>query len=79
MMESRILLACVVKEVDFTAEYDGKKIDSWTPIETVDEYADGIPGTKRRTIEGHAAYQVLSGAANPAGAMPGRLRLRSTI
>lgn len=79
MMESRILLACIVKEVDFTAEFDGKKIDSWTPIETVDEFADGIPGAKRRTIEGHAAYQVLSGAANPASAMPGRLRLRKKI
>jgi cytochrome P450 len=76
MMETKILLSCIVKEVDFTAEFAGKKIDSWTPVETVDEYADGVPGAQRRTIEGHFAYQVLSGAANPCDAMPGRLRLR---
>ncbi|KAK5065269.1 hypothetical protein LTR84_001107 [Exophiala bonariae] len=76
MMEIKIVLACVVGEVDFTAEFDGRKIDSWTSVETVDEFADGRPGVERMTIEGHYAYQVLSGAANPAGAMPGRLRLR---
>lgn len=77
MMETKIVLACVVGEVDFTPEFAGRKIDSWSPIETVDEYADGRPGTERMTIEGHYAYQVLSGAANPAEAMPGRLSLRS--
>lgn len=76
MIETKIVLACIVKEVDFTAEYDGRKIDSWTPVETVDEFADGVPGAQRRSIEGHFAYQVLNGAANPAEAMPGRFKLR---
>jgi len=68
----------ILKELDFTAEYEGTKIEpeSWTPVETRDEYADGVPGVKRLTIEGHRPYQVLKGAARPRDGMTGRLSLR---
>lgn len=76
MIESKVLLATVVKDIDFTAEYDGVPIETWTPVETVDEYKDQKPGTEKMTIEGHRAYQVLAGAANPSSGLPGRVRLR---
>ncbi|RVX71121.1 hypothetical protein B0A52_03487 [Exophiala mesophila] len=79
MIESKVLLATVVKDIDFTAEYDGKPVESWTPIETRDEYKDQRPGYEKMTIEGHRAYQVLAGAANPAAGLPGRVRLRKGI
>ena len=76
MIETKIALALVVKDLDFTAEYAGQKIETWTPIETVDEYKDGKPGVERLTIEGHKPYQVLHGAARPKDGMTGRLSLR---
>lgn len=78
MLETKIALALVVPELDFTAEYGGKPINEgdWVPVETRDEYQDGKPGVERLTIEGHRPYQVLLGAARPADGMTGRLRLR---
>jgi len=76
MIETKVILALIVKEFDFVAEYDGVRLDSWAPIETIDEYADGKPGSERMTLEGHRCFQVLKGAAKPAGAMPGRIYLR---
>ncbi|KIW20676.1 hypothetical protein PV08_01253 [Exophiala spinifera] len=76
MIETKISLALVVKDLDFTPEYDGVKIHSWTPIETKDEFKDGVPGAKRLTIEGHRPYQVLHGAARPRNGMTGRMSLR---
>jgi hypothetical protein len=91
MMEIKVVLALVVREIDFTAEFDGVRIEPalpgtkdedaekvlrWKPVETRDEYADGVAGTQRMTIEGHRAYQMLQGAARPVGGMPGRLMLR---
>jgi cytochrome P450 len=79
MMEAKVVIALIVAGgIDFTAEYDGKKIEvgDWKPVETRDEYVDGKPGKERMTIEGHRPYQVLYGAARPAGGMSGRLSLR---
>jgi len=76
MMEAKVALALLVREVDLTPEYGGVKVESWTPVETVDEYADGRPGAQRLTIEGHKPYQVLKGAARPKDGMTGRLSLR---
>lgn len=76
MIEIRIILALAVRDFDFVAEFDGKKCDTWTPIDTVDEYKDGKPGYTRMTIEGHQCYQILKGAAKPRDSMPGRIRQR---
>jgi cytochrome P450 len=76
MIESRIILALAVKDFDFVAEYDGVKCDSWTPVETVDEFKDGISGMERRTIEGHRCYQILKGTAKPLDGLPGRISKR---
>lgn len=76
MIETKISLALIIKDLDFTAEYDGVKIHSWTPIETKDEFRDGVPGTQRLSIEGHKPYQVLHGAARPKDGMTGRISLR---
>lgn len=76
MIESKVVLATIVKDLDFTPEYDGVPIETWTPIETVDEYRDMRPGVETMTIEGHRPYQVLAGAANPKDGMTGRVRLR---
>ena len=78
MMEAKVVIAMIVREVDFTAEFDGVKIEpgDWKGVETRDEYADGRPGVERLTIEGHRPYQILFGAARPRGGMSGRLRLR---
>ncbi|KAK5546428.1 hypothetical protein LTR23_003533 [Exophiala sp. CCFEE 6169] len=77
MIETKIALALLVNDLDFTAEYAGAKIESWTPVETIDEFKDGKPGVERLTIEGHKPYQVLHGAARPKDGMTGRLSLRS--
>jgi cytochrome P450 len=76
MIESKVIMALAMRDFDFVAEFDGKKCDSWTPIETVDEFKDGRPGSERRTIEGHRCYQVLKGAAKPRDSMPGRVTRR---
>jgi hypothetical protein len=76
MIETKIALALLVNDLDFTAEYAGAKIESWTPVETIDEFKDGKPGVERLTIEGHKPYQVLHGAARPKDGMTGRLSLR---
>jgi len=76
MIESRVTLALLVKDFDFVAEYDGVKCDTWTPIEMVDEFKDGKPGSERLTIEGHRTYQILKGAAKPRDGMPGRMTKR---
>ena len=78
MMEAKVVIALIVREVDFTAEYDGKKIEAgdWVGKETRDEYKDGVAGEERLTVEGHRPYQILFGAARPRGGMAGRLRLR---
>ena len=78
MIESRIILALVARDFDFVAEYDGIKCESWTPVETVDEFKDGISGMERRTIEGHRCYQILKGAAKPSGGLPGRIAKRKS-
>jgi len=78
MIETRVLLALAIRDFDFVAEYDGEKCESWTPIETVDEFKDGRSGVKRGTIEGHKCYQVLKGAAKPRDCMPGRVSRRGT-
>ena len=79
MIESRIILALAVRDFDFVAEYDGVKCESWTPVETVDEFKDGINGKERRTIEGHRCYQVLLGAAKPLDSLPGRITKRKSV
>ncbi|KAK5459567.1 hypothetical protein LTS15_003696 [Exophiala xenobiotica] len=76
MIETKIALALLVSDLDFTAEYAGAKIESWTPVETIDEFKDGKPGVERLTIEGHKPYQVLHGVARPKDGMTGRLSLR---
>ncbi|OQV04103.1 hypothetical protein CLAIMM_09044 isoform 2 [Cladophialophora immunda] len=78
MMEAKVVLALVIREVDFTAEFYGKKIEEgdWKPVETKDEFADGISGEQRMSVEGHKPYQVLLGAARPRNGMSGRLSLR---
>ena len=76
MIESKIILALVVKTFDFVAEFDGKKLEKWTPIETAEEFADNIDGAKRLTVEGHRCYQILKGSAKPVDGMPGRIYLR---
>ncbi|KIX09882.1 uncharacterized protein Z518_00963 [Rhinocladiella mackenziei CBS 650.93] len=76
MIEMKVVLALVVPEVDFTAEYDGKKMEEWTPVETRDEFADGIPGAIRLSVEGHKPFQVLSGRGATRGGMTGRLTVR---
>lgn len=77
MMETKVVLGLILKEVDFTAEYAGAPVERWTPVETSVEYADGVPGVQRMTIEGHRPYQVLRGAARPRDGMTGRLSLRA--
>ncbi|KAK6365632.1 hypothetical protein LTS17_011018 [Exophiala oligosperma] len=76
MIETKITLALVAKDLDFTAEYGGAEVHSWTPVETKDEFRDGVPGHERLTIEGHKPYQVLHGAARPKDGMTGRMSLR---
>jgi cytochrome P450 len=78
MMEAKVVIALIVKDVDFTAEFDGETIEpgDWIPKETRDEFNDGMPGQERLTVEGHRPYQVLLGAARPRGGMAGRLKLR---
>jgi cytochrome P450 len=76
MIESRVIMALAMRDFDFVAEFDGEKCDTWTPIETVDEFRDGRPGVERRTIEGHRCYQILKGAAKPLDSMPGRVSRR---
>ncbi|OCT50551.1 aflN/ verA/ monooxygenase [Cladophialophora carrionii] len=78
MMEAKVVIALTVKDVDFTAEFDGQKIEpgDWIPTETKDEFKDGVSGEVRHTVEGHRPYQVLCGAARPRGGMSGRLKLR---
>jgi len=78
MIESRIILALTVRDFDFVAEYDGVKCESWTPVETVDEFKDGISGRETRTIEGHRCYQILKGAAKPLDGLPGRISKRKS-
>lgn len=77
MIESKVVIALIVKEVDFTAEFDGVAVERWEGLETRDEYADGKEGKLRLTIEGHRPYQILKGAARPRNGMEGRLKLRS--
>ncbi|KIW70862.1 hypothetical protein, variant 2 [Phialophora macrospora] len=78
MMEAKVVIALIVKDIDFTAEFDGERIEpgDWIPKETRDEFKDGMPGQERLTVEGHRPYQVLLGAARPRGGMAGRLKLR---
>ncbi|EXJ72438.1 uncharacterized protein A1O5_04942 [Cladophialophora psammophila CBS 110553] len=78
MMEAKVVIALVIREVDFTAEFYGAKIEEgdWKPVETKDEFADGLSGEKRLSVEGHKPYQVLMGAARPRNGMSGRLKLR---
>ncbi|KAJ9603403.1 hypothetical protein H2200_012181 [Cladophialophora chaetospira] len=78
MMEAKVVIALIVREVDFTAEFDGQTIEpgDWKGVETRDEYEDGVPGVERLTIEGHRPYQILFGAARPRGGMSGRLKMR---
>ena len=76
MIESKVVLALVVLEVDFIAEIDGAPIEQWNPVETRDEFADDVPGNIRHTVEGHKTYQVLLGAARPRNGMEGRVKLR---
>jgi cytochrome P450 len=78
MIESRIIMALVVRDFDFVAEYDGVKCESWTAVETVDEFKDGISGMERRTIEGHRCYQIVKGAAKPLDGLPGRISKRKS-
>ena len=81
MMEAKVVIALVAREIDFTAEFDGKPIEvgDWVPIETREEFADGVPGEERMTIEGHKPFQILLGAARPRAGMPGRLRRREGV
>ncbi|OAG37348.1 hypothetical protein AYO21_08425 [Fonsecaea monophora] len=78
MMEAKVVVALVVREVDFTAEFRGEKIEQgdWVPVETKDEFADGVSGDERLSVEGHKPFQVLLGAARPSNGMSGRLSLR---
>ncbi|OAP61300.1 hypothetical protein AYL99_03501 [Fonsecaea erecta] len=78
MMEAKVVLALVIREVDFMPEFYGRKIEEgdWKPVETKDEFADGISGEERLSVEGHKPYQVLLGAARPRNGMSGRLSLR---
>lgn len=76
MIESKTVLALILREVDFTAEIDGVPVEAWNPVETRDEFADDQPGSVRHTVEGHKLYQVLFGAARPRSGMQGRLKLR---
>lgn len=76
MIESRVILALAVRDFDFVAEYDGVKCETWTPIETLEEFSDGRSGAERQTVEGHRCYQILRGAAKPRDGLPGRLTRR---
>ena len=80
MMEAKVVIALVVREIDFVAEFDGVKIEpgQWSPVETRDEFEDGVAGVERLKIEDHRAYQVWIGAARPRAGMPGRLSLRKS-
>lgn len=76
MIESRVILALAVRDFDFVTEYDGVKIKTWTPIDMVDELKDGRSGAERQTVEGHACYQILRGAAKPRDGLPGHVSKR---
>jgi len=60
VIETKVILVLTVKELGFTAQYDRVKIESRTSIGTVDEYADGKPGSGGMTVEGHRPYQIPS-------------------
>lgn len=79
MIESRVILALVVRDFDFVAEYYGVKCETWTPVETVEEFSDGKSGAERQTIEGHRCYQMLRGAAKPKDGLPGRVTRRKAM
>lgn len=69
MIEAKVALAIIAKDFDFVAEIDGVRCDTWTPIDTVEEFKDG----KKPTVEGHRIYQILKGSAKPKDGMPGRI------
>ena len=82
ILETKIILALAVKDFDFVAEYSDGPIHACTPIETADELPPKADKREKgekvmTTIEGHQCYQILLGAAKPAGGMPGRMSLRS--
>lgn len=72
MIEGKIILALIVKDFDFVAEYDGIKYETLT-TKTVIE--DPIQASDC-SIEGHRCYQMLKGSAKPVDGLPGRLSLR---
>ena len=69
----QVICALTLRDLDFVAEFDGKPVHSVTEVESVDEYDEkyGIVQEwgKKKTIEGHRAYQVraLLAMAVPSG------------
>lgn len=76
MVESKVILALTVRELDFVLEYPGEEPDPQPPIP--DSFlAESSKSDRRQNVyEGHRVYQILKATAKPAGGCPGRMTLR---
>jgi cytochrome P450 len=82
LVEMRIIVALIVREFDFVAEYPGEESDvrffteGEVPPTSYDERKGNTTEKFGDRIEGYRMYQMLKGAAKPTGGCPGRVIIR---